>query len=473
MERHAQRDKEAGGEGLGVLVTRKRCWRDENGNISTKRPASSVAAVGKALEARRQRQGDSSDEGGSGSGMEDYSSGSSGRNRRCSNIHDEPVVGGVGFEQSQNDLQLEVHQNIPSDGFLVTSASPTQQEYHLGPTIPDVTVPAVDEILASCQADFDNIFGADITQSFTMPFTTLNDYNWLFDELRTQENGQENLGASLDQDLAVDTPQLDTGICIEPIYSSNNQLPSTQTNEHEFLNFEVQQQLQFNHQDPQSLERQLEQSSAETTLSPDVYYLSNRIHAISPAHCNPCTSNANTNTTRRRSSRILENSHSQYIHITTPPIQYSNISPYSSEPHCAPSTAIPGPPTQSQHPLPDIDEVARQQVLGLIIRATTSIVTGESSFNWDDPLLSLSALQNYLDLFFSRFNAAYPLIHRPSFDPSSVNTLLLVNLLMLGATYGGKDAHQMAVKVHDVLRGVLVSVGFLPPRSDYRGTSLG
>lgn len=38
MLRHRQKDEEAGGEGLGVVCTRKRLWRDADGNIVTKRP---------------------------------------------------------------------------------------------------------------------------------------------------------------------------------------------------------------------------------------------------------------------------------------------------------------------------------------------------------------------------------------------------------------------------------------------------
>jgi len=40
MLRHQQKDEEAGGEGLGVVCTRKRLWRDADGNIVTKRPRS-------------------------------------------------------------------------------------------------------------------------------------------------------------------------------------------------------------------------------------------------------------------------------------------------------------------------------------------------------------------------------------------------------------------------------------------------
>lgn len=38
MLRHQQKDEEAGGEGLGIVSTRKRMWKDADGNIVTKRP---------------------------------------------------------------------------------------------------------------------------------------------------------------------------------------------------------------------------------------------------------------------------------------------------------------------------------------------------------------------------------------------------------------------------------------------------
>lgn len=37
MTRHKEKDDEAGGEGLGQLLTRKRLWRDSNGQIVAKR----------------------------------------------------------------------------------------------------------------------------------------------------------------------------------------------------------------------------------------------------------------------------------------------------------------------------------------------------------------------------------------------------------------------------------------------------
>lgn len=168
------------------------------------------------------------------------------------------------------------------------------------------------------------------------------------------------------------------------------------------------------------------------------------------------TTSATTNTTHTLSSPHTQHS---ILVAGSPALSPNN---FYSCPSTSASTSESPSPTLSYQSLPKIDEASRTQVLSLIMRATIS-ANAEPQFDWSDPLLSLSALQNYLDLFFSRFNPSYPLLHRPSFDPSNVSALLLVSVLMLGATYGGKDAHQMAVRVYDVLRGALVSVGLMTP----------
>ncbi|KAK6438941.1 hypothetical protein LTR95_004858 [Oleoguttula sp. CCFEE 5521] len=45
LARHRQRDEEAGGEGLGVVSTRKRLWRDAERNLVTKRPKSTSDVI--------------------------------------------------------------------------------------------------------------------------------------------------------------------------------------------------------------------------------------------------------------------------------------------------------------------------------------------------------------------------------------------------------------------------------------------
>jgi hypothetical protein len=100
---------------------------------------------------------------------------------------------------------------------------------------------------------------------------------------------------------------------------------------------------------------------------------------------------------------------------------------------------------QPSRSLPIIDELARAQLLDLI-DITQPMAPDGSLVTRDHHLLSLSCLQTYCDLFFTRFNTTYPLIHMSTFDPSHVDTLFLTSVLLLGATYGEKDAHQLAVR---------------------------
>ncbi|PLN85668.1 MFS general substrate transporter [Aspergillus taichungensis] len=104
--------------------------------------------------------------------------------------------------------------------------------------------------------------------------------------------------------------------------------------------------------------------------------------------------------------------------------------------------------------LPRLSEDARQRVLKLIAQAPPLGATGHITAV-DSPLLSLAALQNYSDLFFTRFNTTYPLIHQPTFMAAHADSILLAAILSMGATYGTREAHQLAVGIHDNLRNQL------------------
>ena len=54
MARHRQRDQEAGGEGLGVVETRKRLWEDIDGSVVQNRPSISIPGESR----RKRRRGD-------------------------------------------------------------------------------------------------------------------------------------------------------------------------------------------------------------------------------------------------------------------------------------------------------------------------------------------------------------------------------------------------------------------------------
>lgn len=98
--------------------------------------------------------------------------------------------------------------------------------------------------------------------------------------------------------------------------------------------------------------------------------------------------------------------------------------------------------------LPKISDATRNRTLALVTQSQCADSTS--------PLLSLEALQTYYDLFFSRFNVAYPLIHQATFDPNRVDAVLLAAIICLGATYSSREAHQLAVGILDTLRNHLL-----------------
>jgi hypothetical protein len=108
-------------------------------------------------------------------------------------------------------------------------------------------------------------------------------------------------------------------------------------------------------------------------------------------------------------------------------------------------------PSRSPRRLPVIDENARDNILHFVEQAHPKNPDG-SEISIDNHLLSLEVLQQYSDLFFTRFNVSYPLIHQATFDPPRVDALLLVSILLLGATYSKKEDHLFAICVHNTMR---------------------
>ncbi|PLB51500.1 MFS general substrate transporter [Aspergillus steynii IBT 23096] len=95
--------------------------------------------------------------------------------------------------------------------------------------------------------------------------------------------------------------------------------------------------------------------------------------------------------------------------------------------------------------LPRLTEDVRQGILGLVNH--DALLLAQS-----DTLLSLSSIQSYSDLFFTRFNTVYPLIHQPTFSPTAVQPVFMASILCMGATYSTREAHQLAVSLHEHLR---------------------
>lgn len=354
MERHAQKDREAGGEGLGVLVTRKRCWRDEDGNITTKRPASSVAAVGKALEAQRRRRCDSSDESGSGSGGDNiggptspsYSSRSSSHARKDDlNAHNVPETQDS-LRKSHYQVQLGAQLRSISDGSLITPTPPSQLEYQPGLAIQGVASSVVGETHSSRQITFDDLSSIDTAQSFDTSLIALNNYNWLFAELRTPENSQD-VRVPFDQSSVTNLSQVDENTPMESVYGDDETLPSL-VSEYQFPHFEGnslsqrQHKTHFIHQNPHGPEQHLDQRPAGVIPEQQIYFLNNHTNTISPVFGNISSDTIDIDTIQetRQIFKVFENTYpQQHIHKTTSQVHYHYGPPSSPETYCTSSVS--------------------------------------------------------------------------------------------------------------------------------------
>ncbi|KAG9957694.1 FMN-linked oxidoreductase, partial [Aureobasidium melanogenum] len=240
---------------------------------------------------------------------------------------------------------------------------------------------------------FEDAFNPDTASSFNMPYTTMSNYNWLFD-----------LDTQLNHDFALDTINCDA-------------LPPMQieTSSNDIMHFEM-------------LDLPTETKTAEPH-APVALMIDPLQHQLSipsqpsPTHVSSATGSSHTSSTPSTKA--------------TSPLPKGLEKPMSL--------------LNANTKLPRIDAVARSHILQLVESVRPVTPTGDY-VTTDHTFLALPALQTYSDLFFTRFNATYPLIHLSSFEPAKVDTLLLLSVLLLGATYCEKDAHQIAVCIHDVLR---------------------
>lgn len=120
---------------------------------------------------------------------------------------------------------------------------------------------------------------------------------------------------------------------------------------------------------------------------------------------------------------------------------------------------------ETPNQLPKISGEARTGILHLVAQAHPTSIDAHQNV-LQSPLLTLAALQTYSNLFFNRFNTQYPLIHQHTFDPNTVPPVFLASILFMGATYSTREAHQLAVEVHDVLRGQLLCHPDFSPQAD-------
>lgn len=275
-----------------------------------------------------------------------------------------------------------------------------------------------------------------------MPFTTMNNYNWLFDV--------DSMGnyVALPVDTSISRTQLNMPTSTRAQeYNRDNDISETLWTSDLSGNSDQPHSYSGGHHKSstrvESIRKEIDVTPAQN-LDVSIYTATIPSNPVSLPQ-------ANTSPPRKNLEQI------DPALASKTPAQETPIRTRREEPTSRHATIIPSNPlytfgqTSSAKRLPIIDELTRHQVLDLVIQAGPKTPEG-SPIMRDHPLLSLSALQNYCDLFFCRFNVTYPLIHEATFEPSQVEPLLLVSVLLLGATYGDKAGHGLAVCIHDVLR---------------------
>ena len=409
MNRHRQKDAEAGTEGTGVLNTRKRMWRDEEGNIVTKRPAI----------------------------KNDESS-------RSMTVATEEPNGSLAFDRTvpisppTSTSNSDRLQHEPTN-FEFTALEGPLNPLHISPLPPESDIFWSDAVQGTAvgtenAADilYDDIFQPDTASSFNNPFTTMSAYNWLFDV---------DFSSKANNPTGLETFQTNENFLEQPINGKGAmQIP------YEAIGIgAVESEFQRAGEAPSSCSR--DSVSQHSGLSPHTtsgystgvtQYSSSVGHLERPKSNTECQSLSPAKRENTESARLPASRQSTGQGFAATP---SSQRPLDNE---RPLSML-----NSTHGLPIIDALARAHMLDLIETANPTTPDG-TLLTRDHPLLSLSSLQTYCDLYFTRFNTAYPLIHQATFEPSKVDALFLISVLLLGATYSGKEAHQIAVSPYDV-----------------------
>lgn len=413
MLRHQQKDAEAGGEGLGIVCTRKRLWRDADGNIVTKRPRSMQHSNA------------------STASFEDMASNDQDNHPQ---VYEPPVSPPPSLSSAEARMQddfscfvapedLQTGVDFPP---LMDTGNETIDFFVESPwnSQPIDPVPA-----ASNNVDYNELFQPDTASSFNMPFTTMNNYNWLFD--LEQPSFMANVGPQAQADMSLGVA---TGNTTSDILRSGNSAIRSSGCIVKTLTIEkgphnggaFQTEAQPVHKSPPAIPSPQSQAG-----------LSGR---SGPLYSQEWGSGLETYPQSHNSTNVRANAQQQCLRQMPVSTNAEGWHSFMGKP--------------LQRPL-ILDDISRNRVLDLLVQAGPRTSEG-SLVTRDHPLLTLDAMQDYVDLFFSRFNKSYPLIHRATFEPSQVDPLLLLSVMLLGATYGDKDAHRLAVCIHDITRTLVI-----------------
>lgn len=439
MARHKEKDDEAGGEGLGHLATRKRLWRD---------------ADGKVIQGRRPYQQDKLKERQCSSASETQSVSSSNKRRRT--IEAAPPSPPHSVQSVSGRVPCEPRADkIFQDPFVLDRAIPgtsdNSDQFNFlnnadwGTNAFDPSFVNTD----SASLPYDDIFKPDTAMSFNAPFTTMSYYSWLFENDGPSNPTQQNAVVSHERMPMICTESSFPG---SPGHMSGSLSPTSQD---PFLS-----QDNFDQDFPGTVARNENKPVSDRTEDireqPFNEQMSNtQDEALRSPHESADFSLESTDFSLEFGSigvpsmfsvPQLVKSYPGGSNVSTPPSQRS--------PSLGPSILPDAYTARFVAKLPIITNEARDGLMDIISKSRPQRPDG-SEISSSDPLLSLLSLQHYADLFFTRFNSSYPLIHQATFRSSEVHPFLLMAILLLGATYSDKEAHLLAVCVHDIMRPLI------------------
>ncbi|TEA11013.1 Nicotinate catabolism cluster-specific transcription factor [Colletotrichum sidae] len=441
MDRHRQKDLEAGGPGCGVLDTRKRSWKAPDGSVVDKRPCPYPPGRGRVSSGRTRPHTTQVPSPEPEPNDADHS--------LASIDGQEFLRGSISPESYRRPVELRPGHTNTNPGYAfergnIFNPSETVNAFSGFPP----ALQLQDFLTADEQLDFDpiqqdtwgqasflddqlgydQIFQPDTASSFNMPYTTALDYNWLFD---MQDNQAPTIPSKADSFDTQKPPD-------------NQSVPRTQPNLAAIT--------------PESMK------SAQLWTEPmDV-----PSHGGSGRDRPPSYSAVTQAEAQEAARRQATRGSREGAPDVAPPRRVAGASGTARARYTAVSrTSLfePERPLSSLRKslnIPTVGDEVRERLLNVVDAAKPGLPDQRYTV-WEHPLLSTESLNSYLHLFFARFNTAYPLIHLETFDPAATEPLLLLSILLLGATYSSKDCHQLAVCVHDVIRpSIFAHAGFSP-----------
>ncbi|GAD99297.1 conserved hypothetical protein [Paecilomyces variotii No. 5] len=448
MMRHAKRDEEAGGPGLGVLETRKRTRRAPDGTIVT-RPtkkqakAAAAAATAAAQSTNNYISSASSVQSSSGASITSESRRMDAESMTTPSSH--CASSRHGQHKQNNDRPphgapvsppRSIHGSSSSNHIennIAGSCEPLDSpEPFLAPVVPGGPYePYVEPLPGQFDAAdgswqthssggdgiYDDFFNLDTATSFNMPFAATLNYNWLFD-VSSLDDAFSHSGIPLTSDMANFAEPV-PDMWSQPYLRADGQLLETAiSSDHNDAFFDVMMSPGF-------------QSNSATFQENPANNGGGDVH----------DSGVPVETEASRPMSTFEASVSEGGNRQIPDLSDLDWmgSVESSDPRSS---------------LPRINEDTREEFLSLVSQSHPTTPEG-TRIDISSPLLTLSALQEYCDLFFTRFNTSYPLIHQATFDLNGADGIFLAAIILLGATYSSREAHQLAVRIHDTLRNHL------------------